>query len=212
LGSFLETFILDWHERATQHALTERGRVVEHPGLPYVAATLDCYRAHDDCTLDVKVCNSWQHLDDIINRYAPQCLVQRACRQATRCGFLIMHGTAEPREIEVKVPADYEREMWLRITSFWMCVEALTPPVPLPKVTLPSEWRTVDLNQDEKPNWGAAMIPALQAWMETKFDADRNAEAADAAKKLMPDDVGLVRFNNLTVKRDRRGYLSIKAA
>jgi hypothetical protein len=212
LGSYLESFILDWHERTTGWELTERGRVVQHPGLPYVAATLDAYRAFDDCTLDAKVCNSWQPIDDIVARYTPQCLVQKACRQTARCALLIMHGTAEPREIEIISDADYEREMWSRIASFWMCVEALVPPVPLPKKVPPEQWRTVDLNQDEKPNWGHQMIPQLQQWADTKAAADCNAHAADVAKSLTPLDVGCVRFSNITVKRDRRGYLSIKAA
>jgi hypothetical protein len=212
LGSFLENFILDWHERNTGYALTERGRVVQHTGLPHICATLDAFRAHDDCTIDAKICNSWQSLDSIIDRYTPQCLVQKACRQAARCALLIMHGTAEPREIEIISDADYEREMWSRITSFWMCVEALVPPVPLPKRVPPELWRTVDLDQEPKPNWGHSIIPELQQWADTKAAADCNTHAADVAKSLIPPDVGCVRFSNITVKRDRRGYLSIKAA
>jgi hypothetical protein len=212
LGSFLETFILDWHQEKTGLVLTERGRVVEHPKLPHVCATLDAFRAHDDCTLDVKVCNSWQALEDIVNRYTPQALVQKSCRRAARCSLLIMHGTAEPREIEVLADANYEKELWARIASFWLCVETLTPPVPLPKIVPPDQWRTVDLNADPKPNWGNPMISELRQWLETKEAADVNAHAASVAKSLVPQDVGCVRFSNVTVKRDRRGYLSLKVA
>lgn len=210
LGEYLEGYILDWHQRKTGQVLSERGRVVEHPSKTYVCATLDAYRAHDDCVLDVKVCNSWQPLEDIINRYTPQCIVQRECRQCARCGLLIMHGTAEPREIEVTADAAYEAEMWDRIASFWLCVETLTPPVALPKIVPPDQWRTIDLAQDPKPNWGHALIPLLREWQETKEAADRNAHAADAAKPLVPQDVGCVRFFNITIRRDRRGYLSIR--
>ena len=123
-----------------------------------------------------------------------------------------MHGTAEPREIEVTADANYERELWARIAAFWMCVEMLVPPVALPKIVPPEQWRTVDLNADPKPNWGQEMIVELRQWSETKEAADVNAHAADVAKSLVPQDVGCVRFSSVTVKRDRRGYLSIRAA
>lgn len=210
LGSYLETFILDWHANKTGHPLTERGRVVEHPTLKYVCATLDCYREFDGMTLDAKVVGGWQPLDTVIARYTPQAIVQLRCRQAKRCGLLIVHGSAEPREIEVVPNPDYEREMWDRVTAFWMCVESLTPPVPLPKVTPPSQWRTVDLNHDHRDNWGREMIAHLQQWATTRAAAIDNAAAADAAKKLVPEDVGLVTFSGISVNRDRRGYLSIR--
>jgi YqaJ-like recombinase protein len=210
LGAYMENFILDWHERKTGQPIVERQRFVQHPGLPDVGCTLDGYRPHDDCTIDAKVCNSWQSLDYIIGYYAPQCVVQRECRQAARCALLVMHGSAEPRELEVITDAAYEREIWSRIASFLMCVQALMPPVPLPKCTPPEQWRTVNLDDEPKPNWAPDMIQQLHLWSETKAAADSNTQAADVIKRLVPEDVGRLRWTNLQVRRDRRGYLSIK--
>jgi len=210
LGQYMEGFILDWHERKTGRALTERNQFIQHPFLPYVSCTLDAYRAHDDTVLDAKVCNSWQPLQDIINYYPPQCLVQRACRQSTYCALLVMHGSAEPRELAVTWDANYEKEMWARIASFMLCVETLTPPVPLPKHTPPEQWRSINLENDVPPNWGSEAIERLRQWEISKDQADLNARAADQIKKLIPEDVGKVTWQHVSVRRDRRGYLSIR--
>lgn len=211
LGVHLEGYILDWHEKHKGHALTERGRVVHHPRFDWCACTLDAFREFDSTTIDVKVCNSWQPLDDIVRYYTPQAIVQRVCRGAQYCSLLIMHGTAEPREIPVFVDETYANELWARINAFALCVQTLTPPVPLPKIYPPDQWRTVSLDKPgEQPNWGTAAIPHMQVWARSKEAADDNASAADEIKKLIPDDVGRVSYFDVQVRRDRRGYLSIR--
>jgi hypothetical protein len=211
-GSHGEQFILNWHERKTGHALVERGSVIYHPTLHFVSATLDAYRAFDDCVIDAKVVNAWYPLRDVVAFYTPQMLVQRDCRGATRAALLIVHGTSEPVEIEVQSDLAYTKELWTRIAAFQLCVETLTPPATLPRVVPPEEYRTIDLDftTDDWPNWAHEMVPSLQAWSATKDAHDSNAAAADAIKKLLPDDVGRLRYSDVAITRNRRGALTIK--
>jgi hypothetical protein len=214
LGAHLEPYILDWHEKKHGHALTERGRVVQHPTMDWLCCTLDCYRAHDDTVIDVKVCNSWQHLDDIVTRYTPQAIIQRECRKTTYCSLLVMHGTAEPRELPVFVDAEYTKVLFERMAAFALCVHTMTPPVPLPKFTPPEQWRSINLDDplDTLPNWAPDAIRHVVDWARTKDAADENDQASSDLKKLLPEDVGRVTCLGVTVRRDRRGYLSIKKA
>ena len=212
-GSYGEPFVLDWHQRKTGHALTDRGAFFEHPSLPYVGCTLDAYRAFDDCVIDCKVSSSFNPLDDLIEHYTPQIIVQVRCRQATRGALLIVHGTAAPREFEIAIDPDYESELWTRMAAFWLCVETLTPPVALPKMVPPSQWRNVVLSTDNEshwPNWGQEMASCLRVWSHTKAHADMYAEANKEIRAILPDDVGRIEFENLRVIRNRAGAVTVK--
>jgi hypothetical protein len=212
LGSHLEPFVLDWHERRTGHVLTERGDVVPHPEHSFVSATLDAYRAFDDTVLDCKVSSAWRPLDDIIGYYTPQIIVQMRCRQCARGALLICHGAAEPKEYDITADPDYEREMWQRLAAFQLCCETFTPPVPLPRVIPPEQWRSIDLNSPvvNWPNWGHALAPVLRTWTDTKDAADEHNQANRDLRLLLPDDVGLVTFKDITIKRARNSAVSVK--
>jgi hypothetical protein len=212
-GSHGETFTLDWHERKTGQPLTERGTFCPHPTLPYIGCTLDAYRAFDDCVLDCKVSSSFNPLDDIIEYYTPQIIVQMRCRQAARGALLVVHGTAAPRELEIKADPEYEKELWERMAAFWLCVETLTPPMALPKAIPPSQWRKIVLDPDNEgvwPNWGQDMAACLRVWKFTKAHAEMYAEANKELRDIIPDDVGLIEFENMRVIRNRAGSITVK--
>ena len=109
LGSYLESFVLDWHERKTRFELTERGKFVAHPALDNIGATLDSYRPIDDSVVEVKVCGGWQPLNDIVAHYTPQVIVQMRCRQSAHGALLVVHGGAEPQEIPIVPDPNYEQ-------------------------------------------------------------------------------------------------------
>ncbi len=208
-----EQFALDWHERTTGHALTERGTFCQHPKLPYIGCTLDAYRAFDDCVLDCKVSSSFNPLDDLQDYYTPQIIVQMRCRNASRGALLIVHGTAAPRELEIKPDPEYESEMWSRLAAFWVCVETLTPPTALPKMIPPGQWRKVVLDgEGSQPNWAPDMMASLRVWRHTKGQADMYATAAKEIREIIPEDVGLIEFENLRVIRNRAGAITVKRA
>ena len=213
LGSYMEPFALDWHERKTGHALTHRGEFYEHPERKFVGATVDAIRDFDKAVLDCKVSSAFNPLDDIIRYYTPQIIVQMRSAGMPRGVLLICHGTAEPREYEVFPDADYEAEFWQRVDAFWVCVQTWTEPVALPKVTPPDQWRTVNLDnakQSEWPNWGADMVAHLDVWGRTKVAADLHADANKEIRKLLPEDVGRVDRGAVCIVRNRAGAVSVK--
>src|SRR4051812_46022608 len=53
-GSFIEEFALNWHEKKTGQALTERRKVVVHAEKSHVCCTLDAYRVADHTAIDCK--------------------------------------------------------------------------------------------------------------------------------------------------------------
>jgi len=215
LGSHCEPLILDHHQAKTGHELIERGTFVAHPTMIDVSATLDAYRPFDDCVLDAKACNSWQPIEDIINFYTPQIIVQMGCRGASKGGLLIMHGTSEPREFTVSFDAAYERELWERVVEFQENVATMTPPVPQPPVIPPEQWRTIDLDLSERdrwPNWGEEMLEHLQHWNDHKDAAAAFAAASNVVKGLLPDDVGRLKAPGVEVVRNRAGSVTIRRA
>jgi hypothetical protein len=213
LGSHCEPLILDHHQEKTGRPLTERGTFVAHPTIPDISATLDAYRADDDCVLDAKCSGSWMTIDKIVNFYAPQIVVQKSCRGAAKGALLIMHGTAEPREYPVNVNAAYEDELWRRIATFQQHVANMTRPVPLPEVVPPERWRTIHLipsERDRWPNWAEDALEHLQNWNDHKDAADAFAAASSAVKKLLPDDVGTLTAPGVEVIRNRASALTIR--
>lgn len=213
LGSYCEPFILDWHQNKIGEPLVRRGEVVKHPQRPNVSATLDAYRASDDSVIDAKVCGGWQKLDDIVAYYTPQIIVQQRCVGTARGLLLVMHGTAEPKEYPVTFDASYENTLWERVAAFQLCVATFTPPVPLPKVTPPEQYRRIELNPEDPaswPNWGTEMTDHLLIWDSTKAESDMHAEATKKVKQLLPEDVGHLRHGATVITRNRAGAVSIK--
>jgi len=208
-GTYMEPFILDWHQRKLGYELTERGEVLRHPVLDYLTCTLDAYDLTRDAVIDAK-CTAWS-ADWAKQFYAPQLLVQRACRGADGAIMLISVGGREPEEIEIEYDPDYYRQVIERITSFKLCMETMTEPSPLPPLIAPEKMRTIDIVTDETPNWRDEMIGHLLIWNETRDAARAHDDAAAAAKALVPIDVGKILCDDIVIKRNKKGHLAIRS-
>lgn len=207
LGVHLGDFILDWVEMSDRYIITERQRFLLHPELPY-CVTLDGYREFDDATIEAKVCNPYADLDELVAYYTPQCVMQKRIRNATRAYLAMLKGFTI-HLVEVFWDEAYEREMWARLAAYALCVRTFTPPVPLPRLVPPAQWKTVNLNAEE-PNWGPEMQIALETFCKTSKAAQINGIARESVKALLPDDVGNLTWNDITVKRAKNGAVSIK--
>jgi hypothetical protein len=211
LGSYLESFILDWHERKTGMELTDRGTFYVHPQYPEMGATLDCYRPIDDTVIDCKVCSHWQPIDHLVAYYSGQVICQMRCRAAAHGALLIVHGGSAPQEIPIIPDADYETILWQRLLAFELCVRTLTPPSPIAPIVPPEQWRTIDLAAaDPWPNWAHEFTSNLERWRELRAPANEFEEISTTIKELVPTDVGLVSYNGMVVKRNRRSAITIK--
>jgi hypothetical protein len=214
-GSALEIPIIDFHEHKTQMEHTMRGVFYRHPEFDYVGATIDTYRPHDDCVVEVKVCSGWQRLDDIVAYYTGQVICQMRCVSCEHGALLVCHGGAEPVEIPIIPDPAYEREMWTRAAAFQLCVKTLTPPSPIPVIVPPEEMRSLDLRAlpaIQWPNWAHHVCFNLEIWRDVRPAADQLDETIARIKALIPDDVREVKYDDVIIIRNRRGAMTIRHA
>jgi len=210
-GAYMESFNLDWHQARTGKQITKRGIVYRHPTIPYLSATIDGLREEDDCVIEAKDIGSWQRMDDAIGYYGWQVLCQMRCVPCERGALLISHGGAEPVEVPVLIGEDSEKEMFSRIHAFKLCVDLLTPPAPIPAVIPPEQWRTIILDGNpDWPNWAPELAFNLDQWRDARPAAMEYDRITNTIKGLLPDDVGRLDYAGMTIKRNRRGALTIK--
>jgi len=211
-GLHVEPLALDFHQEATGMELVERGEQFFHPSRPFVSATLDAFRPVDSTVVDVKCVHCLRDIDEATAFYVPQMLVQLECRQALNAALLFVKGGAEPFEVPVYIDADFRAAVWQKIDEFWHCVESLTPPVPLlfPRIVAPSEWRFVDLDGDDPPNWSPQMRELLAEWDTTRETAHAHERVKIEIKSLISDHIGEVVCGCYSIKRDRRNALTVR--
>jgi predicted phage-related endonuclease len=207
-GAYVEPFYIDWHERRGGHKLTRRQQFCQHPELPHVGATIDCYREHDQWVIDVKNFHSFRDLDDALALYVPQIIVQKACIPGCLGGsILYSRGGMEPVEKVIEWPPEYEALVWERIAQFWNCVETLTPPYAFEKESAPippSDRRKYDFQGNNK--WA----DLATTWVEN-FEAGEKAEKAKKElKKMVPPDASEVVGHGCIVTRSVDGKLFVK--
>lgn len=208
-GTYMEPFILDWHQRKLGYPLVERGEVLRHPALDYLTCTLDAYDNVRNVVIDAK-CTAWSR-DWAKQFYTPQLMIQAECRMLAGAIMLISVAGAEPEEVEIEWDDDYQDKVHQRIKAFKKCMETMTEPSPMPKLAPPEKWRTIDIATDETPNWRDEMINHMLEWRASREAARAHENAAMAAKRLVPMDVGKILYDDITIKRNKKGFLAITA-
>jgi hypothetical protein len=207
-GSHMEPLILDWFEAQTGQPITRRGEVVFHPSIPDVCCKLDGYCAALDAIVEVKFLSPMRHREEFVPAYYPQTMLQRICTGASKALLLVAQGTNEPIDFEHEYDADYAGELLKRADIFLHCLRTLTPPYPLPPVIPPEKWRTVDL-ATECPNWAGELQLFLTEYDATAEAAQSHVDAGQAARELVPEDVGKVFAGGFQITRNRKGNLAI---
>jgi hypothetical protein len=207
-GSYIEKFALDWHARKNRAKLTRRGEVVVHPEYKFISCTLDAYDAELLTVIDCKALGMWRKLDEAIQYYTPQLIVQRGCVVgALRASLLIVHGGSEPVEYPVDIDPAYEATVWERIMQFWKCVEDMTPPFEMESALAPVvPVKTYDFSGDN------VWCNEAGIWLENRESAKKFETAAKAIKSAMPEDGIIANGGGITVSRNKAGSLTIKDA
>ena len=205
-GSYIESFVLDWHEKKTGMPITDRGQWVTHPDIPYVGCTLDGYRCKDNTAIDAKQWSRWSKIEECLETYPGQMVVQKACTRAQRACLLVCHGGDEPVEHELLWAPEYEAEVWHRIAWFWNLVETLQQPCALPgvKPALISAVRVVDMQGSNAwASWAAQ-------WLKYQDGAKTFAAAAKGLKELIEPDVSRAYGHGICASRSKAGSITIK--
>jgi hypothetical protein len=206
-GSHMEALILDWLQEQSS-PITRRGEVVFHPDIADVCVKLDGYRAADDAIIEVKFLAPMRHRDEYLPAYYPQTMLQRLCTGASKAVLVVAQGTNEPIDFEHEFAADYAAELMKRAGIFLNCLRTLTPPFPMPPVVPPEKWRTVDIIA-QPTNWSGELLLFLEEYADTAEAAAQHAAAGQAARELIPDDVGKCLAGAWQITRNRKGVLAI---
>lgn len=205
-GGYIEPFCLDWHERVTGKPLTDRGVFVQHPEMGHVGATIDAYRCADNTVIDNKFWSRWSSLENCLETYPAQLVVQAACTRAERSALLICHGGEEPAEHQVTWDEDYEAELWRRVAWFWNCVETLQPPCKLPGVKPPVVNAVRVISMEGNNEWAIF----AHEWLVCRSQAQRFKTAEKDLKTLVEPDVQRAFGHGIQITRSKAGSLSIK--
>lgn len=238
MGSYTEPFNLFWYMKQTDrdvaycsdNPLMKRvwreltGKMV-HPEFassakhPWMACSLDAISSTAEghsCVLDAK--HVGQFSQAVIERYTPQ-----LTHQATVMGFdwwalSIFVGNSRWQLVEQEVDPFYQAELISAEREFWDLLQSgaeiedrvppAAPPSPQPLL------RVVQLDdqfEDAWPNWAVEMNTYIGDFKKTHAAAAAHAISREQIKGLMPEDVGLLTRENVSVTRDRRGVtISLK--
>lgn len=132
LGSCTEQLNLDWFEKRTGKKVTRRGEVVIHPEYDWAACTLDGWVGF---VIEAKHVGGREPLEKVIARYQPQLHWQMIVTGARKAALSIIEGTNPPIVEYIDFDEAYAAELWSRACAFMLCVQTLTPPVPVEPVT-----------------------------------------------------------------------------
>jgi hypothetical protein len=206
-GSHMEPLIIDWLESETA-PVTRRGEIVDHKLVSDICVKLDGYRAADDAIIEVKFLAPWRNKEEFLPAYYSQCILQQLCTGARNAMLVVAQGTSEPIEHELMFDQEYADELMRRAAAFLQSMRTLTPPFPEPPIVPKDKWRTIDVIA-APTNWSAQLLAYLDEYGETAAAAQFHVGAGQAARALIPDDVGKCLAGDWQITRNRKGVLAI---
>lgn len=213
LGSLVGDAIVDEYEKQAGDVISRRQEVVPSPVNDRFRSTLDGYSKARNAVIEAKFVSPFFDKDQIFATYYPQVAMQMHCVDATTGILVVAQGTNDPFEIECIRSPDYEAVLLERATAMLESMDAMRPPVELPKVTIvpPERWRTVNLLDVNvtPPNWADELVAMLVYYEHTREVAEHHDESARNAKALIPDDVGKVLAPFHIIARNKKGALVI---
>ena len=205
LGECTEQLQLDWYERKQRQAVSRRGDVVEHPALPWAAATLDGWIVELRCPIEVKHVGGREPMEISIERYSPQVQWQMEVTGSAQCAFSVIFGASEPVVDFLERDADYAAEMVKRGHQFMAFVEKRIPPVALPPVPAPIiADKAYDMNG--RNEWTASAV----TWRDTWQAARDHEDSGKVLKSLVPEDAKKAFGAGVQITRNRVGNLSLR--
>ena len=206
LGVVTEELNRRWYEANTGQAITDVQKRIRHPGLRWMAATLDGRVESSGAVFEAKFMLPWSFSEEAAaEKYAPQ-LQHNMWVIAARAAVLSII-TGGGKWVEIKTHADplYQHLIVTAERKFWRCVESGEPPTlfgvdpPKPRI---EAVRIVDM-------------ASSNAWAEFAaiFSRTRSAhleheQAKSELKSLVPDDAQQAIGHGIRAKRSKSGAIS----
>jgi predicted phage-related endonuclease len=206
LGSVTEDLNRLWYEANTGQVVTDVQKHIRHPGLPWMAATLDGRVEATGALFEAKFMLPWYFSEEAaLEKYAPQ--LQHNMWVVAAKGAVLSVITGGGKWVEIKTHADplYQHLILTAERKFWRCVENGEPPAlfgiepPKPRI---EALRIVDMSTSNAWAEFAGMFSRTRpAYLE-------NEQAKAELKNLMPDDAQQAIGHGVRAKRSKSGAIS----
>jgi len=206
LGVATEDLNRRWYEVTTGQVITDVQRRMRHPGLRWMAATLDGRVAATQAVFEAKFMLPWSFSEEAaVEKYMPQ-LQHNMWVVAARSSVLSII-TGGGKWVEIKVLADslYQHLIVTAEKKFWRCVESGDPPhlffaePPRPRI---EAIRIVDMNSSN------AWAQFAGVFGRTRDAHLEHEQAKSELKSLMPEDAKESIGHGVRGKRSKSGAVS----
>ncbi len=206
LGIVTEELNRRWYEANTGEAVTDVQKRIRHPGLHWMAATLDGRVASSGAVFEAKFMLPWSFSEEAAaEKYMPQ-LQHNMWVIAARAAVLSVI-TGGGKWVEIRAHADplYQHLIVTAERKFWRCVENGEPPAlfgiepPKPRI---EAIRIVDMSSSNA--W--AELAAI--FSRTRPAHLEHEQAKAELKALVPDDAQQAIGYGVRAKRSKSGAIS----
>ncbi len=206
LGIVTEELNRRWYEANTGQAVTDVQKRIRHPGLHWMAATLDGRVASSGAVFEAKFMLPWSFSEEAAaEKYMPQ-LQHNMWVIAARAAVLSVI-TGGGKWVEIRAHADplYQHLIVAAERKFWRCVENGEPPalfgIEPPKARIEAI-RVVDMSSSNA--W--AELAAI--FSRTRPAHLEHEQAKAELKALVPDDAQQAIGHGVRAKRSKSGAIS----
>ncbi len=206
LGVATEGLNRRWYEANSGQVIADIQKHIRHPGLRWMAATLDGRVASSGAVFEAKFMLPWAFSEEAAaEKYMPQ-LQHNMWVVAARASVLSVI-TGGGKWVEIKVHADplYQHLIVTAERKFWRCVESGEPPAlfgvepPKPRI---EAVRIVDMSSSNA--WGEF----AGVFARTRPAHLEHEQAKAELKSLMPEDAQQAIGHGVRAKRSKSGAIS----
>ena len=206
LGVVTEELNRRWYEANSGQVITDVQKHVRHPGLRWMAATLDGRVASSGAVFEAKFMLPWSFSEEAAaEKYMPQ-LQHNMWVVAARTSVLSVI-TGGGKWVEIKIHADplYQHLIVTAERKFWRCVESGEPPAlfgvepPKPRI---AAVRIVDMSSSN------AWAEFAAVFARTRSAHLEHEQAKTELKGLMPEDAQQAIGHGVRGKRSKSGAVS----
>jgi predicted phage-related endonuclease len=206
LGVVTEELNRRWYEANSGQIITDVQAHVRHPGLHWMAATLDGRVASSGAVFEAKFMLPWSFSEEAAaEKYMPQ--LQHNMWVVAARGSVLSVITGGGKWVEIKIHADplYQHLIVTAERKFWRCVESGEPPAlfgvepPKPRI---AAVRIVDMSSSN------AWAEFAAVFARTRPAYEEHEQARTELKTLMPEDAQQAIGHGVRAKRSKSGAIS----
>ncbi len=206
LGGVTEELNRRWYETNTGQVVTDVQKRIRHPGLRWMAATLDGRVESSGAVFEAKFMLPWSFSEEAAaEKYMPQLQHNMWVIAARTAVLSVITGGGKWLEIITHADPLYQHLIVTAERKFWRCIENGEPPAlfgiepPKPRI---EAVRIVDMSSSN------AWAELAAVFSRTRSAYLAHEQAKSELKSLMPDDAKQAIGHGIRAKRSKSGAAS----